>query len=548
MTKKVDDYKVIMPTVPMLQNFIRRNRNVLFIGKHGVGKTTLIMEAFKAENLTYKIFNAATMDPFTDFIGIPREQTDSSGSYLEYVKPKDFRDGNVQAIFFDEVNRGHKAVTNQILELVQFRTLNGVPMPNLRFVWAAMNPGEDSLSDVTYDVEPFDQAKMDRFHYIINLPYEPNKDYLVEKYGTHNAKVAIEWWSKLSPDLKNLVSPRRLSYVLDEFAAGGDVTCMLPMSANPKQLLTLLESGSVDDKFKKLVKGLTINSTKEERKELTKFLSDPALFDQVKKDLIPKYIEGSAKCMSEERLFELISSSTKVKNFVVSNPKEFKKELQTLRQVTNDAKLKEECKKALLTLSSYKYSDTSKEPFSFAGTFSDPTKLFSEAEEITQETVEFYTENEIEINDTTDSWGKDVSKKLTSKKIEEMISDIVTRHKADEESGEDKEETLNLLGTNLNLICMNTDNVKSLTKTNIVNILDLIETIYAKVTYWGDLEDPNSLHSVNRLLKRLVDDFGFTVEDLTKRFPASSMVPIDLSTSKDKRNSCYLINVTAKVS
>jgi hypothetical protein len=244
----------------------------------------------------------------------------------------------------------------------------------------------------------------------------------------------------------------------------------------------------------------------------------------------------------------MISSSTKVKNFVISNPAEFKKEISTLKNVTNDKNLKEECKKALLSLSTYKYSDTTKVPFSYAGTFSEPKNLFAEAEEITQETVEFYSENQIEINDIPTAWGTDASKKLSLKKIEEMISDVATRHKADEESGEDKEETLNLLGTNLNLICMNTDNVKSLNKTHIVNILDLIETVYAKTTYWGDLLDPNSLHSVNRLLKRLVDDFAFTVEDLTMRFPVSSMVPIDLSTTKATRESCYLINVTATVS
>ena len=56
--------------------WISHNKNVLFVGKHGVGKTAMVKEAFDQHGLKWRYFSAATMDPWVDFVGVPREKTE----------------------------------------------------------------------------------------------------------------------------------------------------------------------------------------------------------------------------------------------------------------------------------------------------------------------------------------------------------------------------------------------------------------------------------------------------------------------------------------
>ena len=42
--------------------WIENNLNVLLRGKHGVGKTAMVVDAFERNNLKYKYFSASTMD------------------------------------------------------------------------------------------------------------------------------------------------------------------------------------------------------------------------------------------------------------------------------------------------------------------------------------------------------------------------------------------------------------------------------------------------------------------------------------------------------
>lgn len=232
-----------------LDFYIANNLNVLFRGKHGVGKTSLVVSAFQKHNLKHRIFSAATMDPWVDFIGVPKEVKNGDGkSYLELVRPKEFRDDEVEAIFFDEFNRSHKKVRNAVMELIQFKSINGQKFNRLRFIWAAINPDDDA--DTQYDVEKLDKAQEDRFHITVNIPFVPDHEYFAKKFGGTIAKSAIIWWKKQADKIKNDISPRRLDYALEIFNMGGDLREVLPSGANVSDLLSLMVSGPVDGKLK----------------------------------------------------------------------------------------------------------------------------------------------------------------------------------------------------------------------------------------------------------------------------------------------------------
>jgi len=229
------------------------NKNVMLVGRHGVGKTAMIKACFERHGLvhneTYLYFSASTLDPWVDLIGCPKEVRDEEGRlYLDIVRPKNLYHGKIVAIFFDEFNRSPKKVRNAVMELLQFKSINGFRFPDLKCVWTAVNPESDDV----YDVEKVDPAQEDRFHIIKEIPYECDFDFFVSRFGQEHAATSIEWWNALPDAEKNKISPRRLEYALDEFIAGGDVRDILPVSSNIPKLLQSLKNGSVETKIKSL--------------------------------------------------------------------------------------------------------------------------------------------------------------------------------------------------------------------------------------------------------------------------------------------------------
>ena len=241
-----------------LDFWIQNNLNVILRGKHGAGKTASILSSFKKHGLKYKYFSAATMDPWVDFVGVPKETTDENGNlYLGFIRPKEFQDDEVEAIFFDEFNRAKAPVRNAVMELLQFKSINGKKLNNLRFVWAAINPekdeNEEDESQLEYDVEKLDPAQLDRFHVIYDVPYKPDKTYFFEKYGSTQGAAALEWWNALPAKIKDRISPRRLDYALTMNELGGDIADVLDKESNPSKLSMLLQLGSVASNLKKII-------------------------------------------------------------------------------------------------------------------------------------------------------------------------------------------------------------------------------------------------------------------------------------------------------
>lgn len=226
-----------------LDFYIKHNLNVLLIGRHGTGKTSSVIEAWKRNNLRGAYFSVATMDPWVDFVGIPTECIgEDNKKFIELIPPKRFAYDEIDAIFLDEYNRGNEKVRNATLELIQFRSINGNKLNNLRFVWAAINPDDDISA---YDVEKLDMAQKDRFPIWVNVPYAVDRTYFSKKYGDTLANRACDWWNGLSENVKNDVSPRRLDYAIDIYMIGGDLRDVLPVHANVTSLINVLQKDSV---------------------------------------------------------------------------------------------------------------------------------------------------------------------------------------------------------------------------------------------------------------------------------------------------------------
>lgn len=188
-----------------LDLYAKNELNVLLIGTHGIGKSTLVKDLANKMKCKFKYYSASTLDPYADLVGIPAPNRDTK--YLDYFKHEDLV--NCEFLMFDELNRAHPKVLNAVLEIIQFKSINGERLPNLKMVWAAMNPPGES-----YEVENLDPALVDRFHIYIKLQAEINEAYLSSKMKPEIARALKKWWElDLSDDQRRVFTPRRAEYV-----------------------------------------------------------------------------------------------------------------------------------------------------------------------------------------------------------------------------------------------------------------------------------------------------------------------------------------------
>ena len=174
-----------------LDLYVKKNFNVLFEGERGVGKTSVIYSTFQKAGMRVKYFSAPTMDPWTDLVGVPTTVTRSDGKeVLRLVPPEDFADDKYDVIFIDELNRAPKKVMNALMELIQFKTINGKPY-NIKMIWAAINPHTE---DEDYHVEPLDPAVRDRFQIQIKVPYKVDVEFFTKNYGIVG-ETFCSWWN-----------------------------------------------------------------------------------------------------------------------------------------------------------------------------------------------------------------------------------------------------------------------------------------------------------------------------------------------------------------
>lgn len=310
--------------------------NVIFSGRHGVGKTAIIEkvfnEKFGEQGKDWLYFSAATMDPWVNFIGVPKEKYDEQDdiSYLELVRPKVFALDQVQAIFFDEYNRSQKTVRNAVMELMQFKSINGHKFHNMKVIWAAINPPDENEDELIYDVEKIDPAQLDRFHIYVELPYGVSKSYFVNKYGDVEGAAACDWWQSLSENQQNVISPRRLDYAISCWSAGGDIKDVLPKGISTSELQKQLKSGSYKVKLKKLLSDDSITDD-----ELKKELTDERFFVAIK----DKMITDNNTFL---KIFPLLEDEKMVESISQFTPKDIASKLEALGECESVREVLEE--------------------------------------------------------------------------------------------------------------------------------------------------------------------------------------------------------------
>lgn len=220
-----------------LTRFARRQKNVMLVGLHGIGKTSLIEAVFNAhygvEGKDWLYFNGATIDAYIHLLGIPKTVQDEAGNDVTRMVPPEQLNHHIRAIYVDEYNRAPKEARNGFMELLQRKSVNGRRFNNLEVVWTSVNPHQGG----DYDVEVMDPAQEDRFQAHVHLPYDVNDDYFKLAYGAEIADVVVKWWRALSSDHQLLCSPRRLREAVDAIIDGDNIKYYLADAINATKLV-----------------------------------------------------------------------------------------------------------------------------------------------------------------------------------------------------------------------------------------------------------------------------------------------------------------------
>jgi hypothetical protein len=241
----------------MMTSWINNNFNVLFHGRHGVGKTSMVFESFHNKGwelgTDYLYFSAATIDPWVDLIGVPTKvQNELGEDVIKLIRPENINNRSIKAFFVDELNRSHKKVRNAMMELIQFKSINGLKFPSLEIVWAAVNPDDDD--ELKFDVEKLDPAQEDRFHIHVQIPYKPNENYFAQKYNNPDmAEAVCKWWNDQPEKVKLQLTPRRLEYALEVFTKTNDLRFVVPNEAHIPSLKAAIQTGNPEKTLLKLI-------------------------------------------------------------------------------------------------------------------------------------------------------------------------------------------------------------------------------------------------------------------------------------------------------
>lgn len=136
---------------------------LLLIGRHGTGKTFLLNSLSEALLLEHRHYNASLI-AFDDLVGFPFPNAEKTE--ITYL-PTPATVWTAESVLVDELNRCRPEHQNRFFSLIHERRLQGLPLPRLRYRWAAMNPAGDEHG--YGGTEALDPALADRFAFLLTV-------------------------------------------------------------------------------------------------------------------------------------------------------------------------------------------------------------------------------------------------------------------------------------------------------------------------------------------------------------------------------------------
>lgn len=166
------------------------------IGKHGIGKSSVIAQYAKENGYSFHPFFLGQMNDTGDLLGLPEFDRDSEGraTGTRFIHPEKLPRNSRSILFFDELNRASKDLLQAIFQLALEGTIHDYTLPKDSAIIMAMNPATDDYSVLDFA----DKAFADRFvHINLDPTHEEFHDYMNSKYSSSNISEFLKQQTKL---------------------------------------------------------------------------------------------------------------------------------------------------------------------------------------------------------------------------------------------------------------------------------------------------------------------------------------------------------------
>jgi len=187
------------------------------IGKHGIGKSSVVAQYAKDNGYTFHPFFLGQMSDNGDLLGLPEFNRDDNGkaTSVSFIHPSKLPKKARSILFFDELNRASKELLQAIFQLALEGTYHDYSLPEDSAIIMAMNPATDDYSVLDFA----DKAFADRFvHINLDPTHEEFHEYMNNRYKNSPISDFLRQQTKLleETDLKavtlDFVTPSRRSW------------------------------------------------------------------------------------------------------------------------------------------------------------------------------------------------------------------------------------------------------------------------------------------------------------------------------------------------
>lgn len=168
------DQEVLMQ---LLRRNIRTGGSFMTFGPAGIGKTEMAMQACKAEDYDFIYLNLSVLEA-PDLNGLPMIDERAEVPVSRYAPPAQFplagSGQKKKVLLVDEADKAKPELQNPMLELVQFRSVNGTKLDIHSVLMTGNLPDENSFS------QPMSHALMNRCSvYRVTHAFDPWQEWAV---------------------------------------------------------------------------------------------------------------------------------------------------------------------------------------------------------------------------------------------------------------------------------------------------------------------------------------------------------------------------------
>jgi hypothetical protein len=187
------------------------------IGKHGIGKSSVIAQFAKDNGYSFHPFFLGQLNDTGDLLGLPEFDRDQNGKATgtRFIHPEKLPRNPRSILFFDELNRASKDLLQAIFQLALEGTIHDYTLPKDSAIIMAMNPATDDYAVLDFA----DKAFADRFvHINLDPTHEEFHNYMTSRYKNSSVSNFLKQQTKLleETDLKavslDFVKPSRRSW------------------------------------------------------------------------------------------------------------------------------------------------------------------------------------------------------------------------------------------------------------------------------------------------------------------------------------------------